>query len=78
VAQRLAATLDAELLLLHVLPSTPLDTLEREERRAALRQLQAEHSDPYGASPETSAKYECERAGGHWHSRTAICEYPRR
>lgn len=43
VAQRLAATLDAELLLLHVLPATPLDTLEREERRAALHQLQAEH-----------------------------------
>ena len=36
------------------------------------------YSDPYGASPETSAKYECERAGGSWHSRTAICEYPRR
>jgi|RhiMethySRZTD1v2_1073278.scaffolds.fasta_scaffold5177467_1 hypothetical protein len=36
------------------------------------------YSDPYGASPETSAKYECERAGGSWHSRTAVCEYPRR
>ena len=36
------------------------------------------YSDPYGASPETSAKYECERAGGFWHSRPAVCEYPRR
>jgi len=43
LAQRVAATLGAELVLLHVLPSTPLDTLEREERQAALRALQAEH-----------------------------------
>ena len=31
-------------------------------------------SDPYGASPETSAKWECERAGGYWHSIQAVCE----
>ncbi len=43
LAQRLAATLGAELALLHVLPGTPLDTLEREERRAELHWLQAEH-----------------------------------
>jgi nucleotide-binding universal stress UspA family protein len=43
LAQRVAATLGAELVLLHVLPSTPLDTLEREERRAELHRLQAEH-----------------------------------
>jgi nucleotide-binding universal stress UspA family protein len=43
LAQRMAATLGAELVLLHVLPSTPLDTLEREERRAELHRLQAEH-----------------------------------
>jgi len=43
LAQRVGATLGAELVLLHVLPSTPLDTLEREERRAELRRLQAEH-----------------------------------
>jgi hypothetical protein len=36
------------------------------------------YSDPYGASPETSAKYECERRGGIWHSVPAVCEYPRR
>lgn len=43
LAQRVAATLGAELLLLHVLPATPLDTLEREEQRAELHRLQAEH-----------------------------------
>jgi nucleotide-binding universal stress UspA family protein len=43
LAQRVAATLGAELVLLHVLPATPLDTLEREERRAELHRLQAEH-----------------------------------
>src|SRR5574341_2605213 len=43
LAQRVAATLGAELLLLHVLPATPLDTLEKEERRAELHRLQAEH-----------------------------------
>ena len=36
------------------------------------------YSDPYGASPETSAKSECERGGGIWHSTPAVCEYPRR
>jgi hypothetical protein len=36
------------------------------------------YSDPYGASPQTSAKWECERAGGYWHSIPAVCEYPRR
>jgi hypothetical protein len=36
------------------------------------------YSDPYGASPQTSAKYECERAGGFWHSIPAVCEYPRK
>ena len=36
------------------------------------------YSDPYGASPQTSAKWECERAGGVWHSTPAVCEYPRR
>ena len=43
VAQRLAATLGGELILLHVLPATPLDTLEKEERKAELRRLEAEH-----------------------------------
>ncbi len=43
LAQRVAATLGAELVLLHVLPATPLDTLEKEERRAELHRLQAEH-----------------------------------
>jgi nucleotide-binding universal stress UspA family protein len=43
LAQRVAATLGAELVLLHVLPATPLDTLEREEQRAELHRLQAEH-----------------------------------
>ena len=43
LAQRVAATLGAELVLLHVLPATPLNTLEREERRAELHRLQAEH-----------------------------------
>lgn len=43
LAQRVAATLGAELVLVHVLPGTPLDTLEREERRAELHRLQAEH-----------------------------------
>ncbi len=36
------------------------------------------YSDPYGASPETSAKDSCERNGGSWHSVPAVCEYPRR
>lgn len=43
LAQRVGARLGAELVLLHVLPGTPLDTLEREERRAELHRLQAEH-----------------------------------
>ncbi len=32
------------------------------------------YSDPYGSSPETSAKSDCERAGGTWHSIPAVCE----
>ena len=36
------------------------------------------YSDPYGASPETSAKASCERNGGYWHSVPAVCESPRR
>jgi nucleotide-binding universal stress UspA family protein len=46
LAQRMAADFGAELVLLHVLPATPLDVemqLEAEERRAELRSLQAEH-----------------------------------
>ena len=34
------------------------------------------YSDPYG-SPDTSRKADCERAGGYWHDRPAVCE-PRR
>src|SRR6266508_1644205 len=46
VAQRMAANLGAELVLLHVLPGTPLDVevlLASEERKAELRSAQAEH-----------------------------------
>ena len=46
MAQRLAADLGAEIILLHVLPATPLNVemqLEAEERQAELRSLQAEH-----------------------------------
>ena len=46
VAQRVAAAVSAELVLLHVLPRTPLDVearLVQEERKAELRSLQAEH-----------------------------------
>ena len=46
VAQRMAANLGAELVLLHVLPGTPLDVevlLASAERKAELRSLQAEH-----------------------------------
>jgi len=46
VAQRVAASVGADLVLLHVLPMTPLDVdarLAREERKAELRSLQAEH-----------------------------------
>ena len=46
LAQRLAPSVGAELVLLHVLPATPLDTelrIQDEERRAELRSLQAEH-----------------------------------
>jgi nucleotide-binding universal stress UspA family protein len=46
VAQRMAANLGAELVLLHVLPGTPLDVevlLASEERKADLRSHQAEH-----------------------------------
>ena len=32
-------------------------------------------SDPY-ASPDTSRKADCERAGGSWHAATAVCEAP--
>lgn len=45
-AQRVASSLGAELVLLHVLPATPLDMetqLASEERRAELRSLQADH-----------------------------------
>jgi nucleotide-binding universal stress UspA family protein len=45
-AQRVAAAVGAEVVLLHVLPMTPLDVdarLAREERKAELRSLQAEH-----------------------------------
>ena len=45
-ARRMARTIGAELVLLHVLPATPLDVEERmreEERRAEVRALQAEH-----------------------------------
>jgi nucleotide-binding universal stress UspA family protein len=45
-AQGLAKALGAELVLLHVLPMTPLDVeakLQEEEQKAALRSLQAEH-----------------------------------
>ena len=46
MAQRMAADFGAELVLLHVLPATPLNMemlLEAEERQAELRSLQAEH-----------------------------------
>jgi nucleotide-binding universal stress UspA family protein len=46
MAQRMAANLGAELVLLHVLPATPLDVetqLESEERKAELRSRQALH-----------------------------------
>jgi len=46
LAQRMAADFGAELVLLHVLPATPLNVemlLEAEERQAELRSLQAEH-----------------------------------
>lgn len=46
VAQGVAASTGAELVLLHVLPMTPLDVdarLAREEKKAELRSLQAEH-----------------------------------
>jgi len=46
LAQRLAPSVGAELVLLHVLPATPIDTelrLQTEERRAELRALQATH-----------------------------------
>lgn len=46
LAQRVAAAMNAELILLHVLPATPVDMaarLEVEERNAAARALQAEH-----------------------------------
>ena len=46
MAQRMAADFGAELILLHVLPATPLNMdmlLEAEERQAELRSLQAEH-----------------------------------
>jgi len=35
----------------------------------------APYSDPY-ASPDTSRKADCERAGGYWHSNPAVCEAP--
>ena len=46
MAQRLATDFGAELVLLHVLPATPLNVemqLEAEERQAELRSLQAYH-----------------------------------
>ena len=46
LAQRVATAVGAELVLLHVLPMTPLDVearLVREEQRAELRALQATH-----------------------------------
>ena len=46
MAQKMAANFGAELVLLHVLPATPLDVerqLETEERKAELRSRQAEH-----------------------------------
>ncbi len=46
LAQRMAVDFGAELVLLHVLPLTPLNVemqLEAEERRAELRSLQAAH-----------------------------------
>jgi nucleotide-binding universal stress UspA family protein len=46
MARRMAANFGAELVLLHVLPGTPLDVerqLQAEERRAERRSLQAEH-----------------------------------
>jgi nucleotide-binding universal stress UspA family protein len=46
MAQRMAVNFGAELVLLHVLPGTPLDVEMRiaaEERKAELRSLQAEH-----------------------------------
>ncbi|MBI1847449.1 MAG: universal stress protein [Candidatus Rokubacteria bacterium] len=46
LAQRLGIAVGAELVLLHVLPASPLDLRDRheeEERRAAIRTLQASH-----------------------------------
>lgn len=46
LAQQMAANFGTELVLLHVLPATPLDVemqLEAAERQAELRSLQAEH-----------------------------------
>ena len=60
MAQRLAADFGAELILLHVLPATPLNVemqLEAEERQAELRSLQAEHQlgIPRADDPATPA-----------------------
>jgi hypothetical protein len=33
------------------------------------------YSDPY-ASPDFSQQAQCERAGGYWNSRGAVCESP--
>ena len=33
------------------------------------------YSNPY-ASPDTSGKADCERAGGSWHATAAVCEAP--
>jgi hypothetical protein len=33
------------------------------------------YSDPYG-SPDFAGQAQCERIGGHWHGRPAVCESP--
>jgi nucleotide-binding universal stress UspA family protein len=58
MAQRMAADFGAELILLHVLPATPLNMdmlLEAEERQAELRSLQAEHQLGIPRADEPSA-----------------------
>ena len=33
------------------------------------------YSDPYG-SPDLAGQRQCERIGGFWHGRPAVCESP--
>ena len=78
VAQRMATNLGAELVLLHVLPGTPLDVetlLASEDRKADLRSRQAEHQLGIPRAEDEDRPLAPSVFEGPFTSEAALCEF---